>query len=60
MQLTEFKKFNVNDIVETLSKKDIYSITFINFAYQLRNDELDDKKQDNIIYLANIKIFITK
>jgi hypothetical protein len=60
VQPTEFKELNVNNMVEAFSKKDVYITKFINLVCQLKNDELDDKKQDNLIRLANIKIFVTK
>ncbi len=60
MQPTKFKELNVNDMIEAFNKKDIYSTKFINLACQFRDNELDNKKQDNLICLANTKISVTK
>jgi hypothetical protein len=60
VQPIKFKELNVNDMVEALNKKDIRGTKFINLACQLRDDKLNDKKQDNLICLANTKIFVTK
>jgi hypothetical protein len=60
VQPTESKELNVNNMVEALSKKDICSTKFINLTRQLRDNKLDDEKRDNLIRLANTKIFVTK
>jgi hypothetical protein len=60
VQPTEFKKFNVNDMVEALNKKDIRSTKFINLARQLKDNELDNEERGNLICLANTKISVTK
>jgi hypothetical protein len=50
VQPTEFEEPNVNDIVEALSEKDVCGTKFINLARQLRDNELDDEEQDNLIF----------
>ncbi len=60
VQPTESEEPNVNNMVEALSEKDIRSTKFINLARQLRDDELDDEEQGNLIRLANTKISVTK
>jgi hypothetical protein len=60
VQPTESKELNVNDMVEALSEKDVRGTKFINLARQLRDNELDDEEQGNLIRLANTKISVTK
>jgi hypothetical protein len=47
-------------MVKAFSEKDVRSTKFINLTCQLKNNELDDKEQGNLICLTNTKIFVTK
>jgi hypothetical protein len=54
IQPTKSEKLNINDIVEAFNQKDVYNIKFINLAYQLKNNELDNKKKyKNLCYKNN-------
>jgi hypothetical protein len=44
VQPIESKKLNINDIIKAFNKKDICNTKFINFACQLKDDKLNDKK----------------